>query len=133
MNKTHCVGTQVLALGLLLFSGGLPSPAQTPDNKDKSDNTKANKRDRSPDEATADQQKMNAEDTALVGKIRKSIIADKSLSTYAHNIKIISQNGIVTLKGPVRSDAEVKTIVSKATEAAGGGDKVVNQITVERQ
>ena len=57
---------------------------------------------------TADQQKMNAADQEITRKIRRSIIADKSLSTYAHNIKIISQDGAVTLKGPVKSDAERK-------------------------
>jgi hyperosmotically inducible protein len=90
-----------------------------------------NKRDRSPAEATADRQKMNPADRALTAKIRKSVMADKSLSSYAHNVKIISQNGTVTLKGPVHSDEEVKTIVSKATDEAGSSDKVVNQLTVK--
>ena len=67
----------------------------------------------------------------MTAQIRKSIMADKSLSTYAHNVKIITQNGTVTLKGPVRSDDEVKTIMAKATEVAGGGDKVVNQLEVK--
>ena len=58
-------------------------------------------------------------------------MADKALSTYAHNVKIISQNGIVTLKGPVRSDDEVRSIMAKAVEAAGGSDKVVNQMSVK--
>jgi hyperosmotically inducible periplasmic protein len=57
--------------------------------------------------------KMNAADRTLTQKIRKSVMADKSLSTYAHNVKIISQDGMVTLKGPVRSDDEKKTIVAK--------------------
>ena len=47
---------------------------------------------------------MNDIDQELTWSIRQAIIADKSLSTYAHNIKIISQNGMVTLKGPVMSD-----------------------------
>ena len=74
---------------------------------------------------------MNAADRALTAKIRKAVIADKSLSTYAHNVKIISQNGTVTLKGPVHSDDEVKSIMAKATDAAGGPDKVVNQMSVK--
>jgi osmotically-inducible protein OsmY len=61
----------------------------------------------------------------------KAVMADKSLSTYAHNIKIISQNGIVTLKGPVRTDEEVKSIMSKAVEVAGSPDKVVNEMSVK--
>ena len=97
----------------------------------KPDNTAVNKRDQNPAEATADQQKMNAADRALTAKIRKSVMADKSLSTYAHNVKIISQNGTVTLKGPVHSDDEVKSIMAKATEGAGSPDKVVNQRSVK--
>ncbi len=99
--------------------------AQTPP-----DNSKMNKGDASSTAVTADQQKMNAADRTLTQKIRKSVISDKSLSTYAHNVKIISQNGMVTLKGPVRSDDEKKSIVAKATEIAGGADKVSDQMTV---
>jgi osmotically-inducible protein OsmY len=58
-------------------------------------------------------------------------MADKSLSTYAHNVKIISQDGTVTLKGPVRSDDEVASIVSKATDITGSVDKVINQMSVK--
>ncbi len=83
------------------------------------------------DTPTADQQKMNPSDRHLTAQIRKSIMADKSLSTYAHNIKIISQDGTVTLKGPVRSDDEVKSIVAKAAEVTGSSDKVVNQLEVK--
>jgi hyperosmotically inducible protein len=67
----------------------------------------------------------------LTAKIRKAVMADKNLSSYAHNVKIISQNGTVTLKGPVHSDDEVKSIMSKATEGAGSPDKVVNQMSVK--
>jgi len=55
---------------------------------------------------------------------------DKSLSTYAHNVKIVSQHGKVTLKGPVRSEEEKKTVEDKATEVAGAGN-VTNQMTVK--
>jgi hyperosmotically inducible periplasmic protein len=105
--------------------------AQAPETQVQPDNTKVNKQDRDEKRVTADQQKMNPTDRELTQRIRKSIMADKALSTYAHNVKIISQNGTVTLKGPVRSDEEVKTIVAKATEVAGDGEKVVNQLTVK--
>jgi hyperosmotically inducible periplasmic protein len=101
------------------------------DGQTKPDNTSVNQRDKNPGEATADNQKMNAADRALTAKIRKAVIADKSLSTYAHNIKIISRDGMVTLKGPVHSDDEVKSLVAKAADAAGGPDKVVNQLAVK--
>jgi osmotically-inducible protein OsmY len=132
MNINRTAKTKGLVLTLLLSaSWAVPVRAQSADSQPKPDNTSVNKRDRDPAEATADQQKMNPADRALTAKIRKSIMADKSLSTYAHNVKIISQNGTVTLKGPVRSDDELKTIVSKATDEAGSSDKVVNQLAVK--
>ena len=74
---------------------------------------------------------MNPADRQLTQKIRRSIMADKTLSTYAHNVKIISQDGVVTLKGPVRSDDELHTVMAKASDAAGSPDKIVNQMTVQ--
>jgi osmotically-inducible protein OsmY len=93
------------------------------------DNTKVNKADRAKGAVTADQQKETAADRDLTKKIRQAVVGDKSLSTYAHNVKIVSQNGQVTLKGPVRSEEEKATIAAKATEIAGDG-KVTNEITV---
>jgi hyperosmotically inducible periplasmic protein len=98
----------------------------------KPDNTKVNQRDRNAAEVTAGQQKENAADRELTRKIRRSIMADKSLSSYAHNIKIISQNGTVTLKGPVKSDNEKQVIVAKAVAVAGNADKVTDQISVKQ-
>ena len=96
------------------------------------DNTKMNKRDQRAGAKTADQQKMNAADQELTRSIRAAIIADKSLSMYAHNIKIISQDGMVTLKGPVKSDAEKKTVMAKAVEVTHSADKVTDQISVKK-
>jgi hyperosmotically inducible protein len=95
------------------------------------DNTKVNERDRNAAEATADQQKSNAADMKTTQSIRRSILADKSLSSYAHNIKIISQNGVVTLKGPVKSDAEKAAIITKAVAVTGSADRVTDQISVK--
>jgi hyperosmotically inducible protein len=118
-----------IALGLLLGGGGFPAAAQ--DTKAPApDNTKVNKRDRSKAEPTADQGKNNVNDRDIMQKIRKSIMDDKDLSTYAHNVKIVSQNGKVTLKGPVRSEEEKKTIEQKAEEVAGAGN-VTNEITIK--
>jgi hyperosmotically inducible periplasmic protein len=94
------------------------------------DNTKVNQRDRNKTEPTADQQKENQPDRELARQIRRSIVQDKSLSTYAHNVKIIAQNGMVTLKGPVRSDEEKTVVEAKATEIAGP-DKVTNHLEVK--
>jgi hyperosmotically inducible protein len=98
--------------------------------KPAADNTKTNQRDRSASEPTADQAKNNTSDRDVMQKIRKSLMDDKSLSTYAHNVKIIAQGGKVTLKGPVRSEEEKQTIEQKATEIAGSGN-VTDEITVK--
>jgi hyperosmotically inducible periplasmic protein len=100
-------------LAILFCAAAVIGYAQTPDTSTKPDNTKVNKRDRNAGEATADQQKTNAAEQEMSRKIRRSIMADKSLSTYAHNIKIISQDGAVTLKGPVKSNEEKESVVSK--------------------
>jgi hyperosmotically inducible protein len=121
-----------LVLPILFLTVAVVGYGQTPDtNAPNPDNTKVNKRDRNAGEATADQQKANATDRELTRKIRRSITADKSLSTYAHNIKIISQNGAVTLKGPVKSDDEKKSIVAKAVAVTGSADTVTDQISVK--
>jgi len=94
------------------------------------DNTKMNERDRNANEPTADRQKDNRSDREITQQVRKAIVKDKSLSTYAHNVKVITQNGMVTLKGPVRSEEEKKAIEAKAAEVAGP-DKVTNQLDVK--
>ncbi len=94
------------------------------------DNTQVNKRDRSKTAPTADQAKNTTNDREIMQKIRKAVVDDKSLSTYAHNVKIISQHGKVTLKGPVRSEEEKSTIEKIATDVAGAGN-VDDQITVK--
>jgi len=93
------------------------------------DNTKVNTRDRQPGAVTADQQKNNLTDREVTQKIRQSLMKDKDLSTYAHNVKIVSQNGQVTLKGPVRSEAEKQTVEAKAVEVTGAGH-VVNELSI---
>src|SRR5512138_3627387 len=70
----------------------------------KPDNTGVNKRDRDSGALTAGKQTNNPADRRLVRQIRRDIVKDKSLSTYAHNVKIITENGAVTLRGPVRSE-----------------------------
>jgi hyperosmotically inducible periplasmic protein len=95
------------------------------------DNTAVNKRDRDRSEPTADQQKSNVSDRDLTKRIRQSIMGDKSLSTYAHNVKVISQNGVVTIKGPVRSEEEKRAIEAKAMDVVGSGGKVNNELSVK--
>ena len=92
-------------------------------------NTKVNQRDRNQSEPTADQQKENTSDRQLTQQIRRAIVKDKNLSSDAHNVKIITQNGAVTLKGPVKSEEEKQAIESKAAEVAGAG-KVNSELQV---
>ena len=94
------------------------------------DNTKVNKRDQNRGEPTADQQKEDRADREMARHIRRAIMKDKSLSTNAHNCKVIVQNGMVTLKGPVKSDDEKRTIEAMATKVAGEG-KVTNELEVK--
>jgi len=91
------------------------------------DNTKANQRDQS--EATADRQKENPTDRQLAQQIRRSLMKDKSLSTNAHNVKVIAQNGAVTLKGPVDSESEKQAVEAKAAQVAGSGN-ITSEIEV---
>jgi len=120
----------VLVLAMFLgLSSGLAQDADSQQTPSAGDNTKINQRDRNKTEPTADQQKENRSDRELTREIRRALVKDKSLSTYAHNIKVISQNGMVTLKGPVRSEEEKQAVESKAVEVAGQG-KVTNEVQV---
>jgi len=95
-------------------------PGQQPDN------TKTNKG----EQPTAGQAKNNASDKDVMQNIRKAIVSDKDLSTYAHNVKVIAKDGKVILKGPVRSEEEKAAIESKAVEVAGAGN-VINELTIK--
>lgn len=68
-------------------------------------------------------------DRAITQQIRKAIHQDTSLSTYGHNVKVITQDGKVTLRGPVRSDDEKSNIEAKAVTVAGK-DNVTDQLTI---
>jgi hyperosmotically inducible protein len=131
---------QTAALAGSLFCGSLgvfaqqPATQQPPAASDSAqapagDNTKMNQQDRNDNPTTAQQQKENPSDRELTQHVRQAIMQDKSLSTYAHNVKVISRNGTVTLKGPVGSENEKQAIEAKANEVAGK-DRVVNDLTV---
>jgi hyperosmotically inducible protein len=110
------------ALCLILSLAVSPPVLLGQEEKKPPDNTATNKQDRNKEEPTADQQKENRSDRELTRQIRRSITKDKSLSTYARNIKVISQDGTVTLKGPVRSAEEKKLVEAKAAEVAGAAN-----------
>ncbi len=78
---------------------------------------------------TASTATQNKADRELTQQIRKAIVSDKSLSTQAHNVKILTRDGTVTLKGQVKTDDEKKAVEDKATSIAGNG-KVTSELTV---
>src|SRR6266568_4446635 len=117
---------RILMAGALLTASAAFAPAQ---NTPKPDNTKTNKQDRDTNTPTADKQKNNKPDRETAKEIRKAIVDDKSLSTYAHNVKVIVQHGTVTLKGPVRSEEEKKAVEEKAAAVAGASN-VKNELTI---
>ena len=94
------------------------------------DNTKVNQRDSKSAEPTADQGKNNLSDREVMRQIRSEVVKDKSLSTYGHNVKIISEHGKVTLKGPVHSNDEKNTIEQYARGVAGDGN-VTDELAVK--
>ncbi len=79
---------------------------------------------------TADQQPNDHSDIDTTAKIRRMVIADKSISTYGHNVKIIVRHGAVTLKGPVHSEQEKQSIDQMAAQVVGQ-DKVTDHMTVK--
>src|ERR1700727_2400485 len=114
----------------LIFSASLgasrlPQSGQQP----APDNTKTNQGDQNTGAMTADHQKMNPADRQTSQQIRSAIVKDKTLSTYSHNIKIITQDGKVTLKGPVRSDDDKTSLEAKAVAVAGAGN-VTHQLEI---
>jgi len=97
------------------------SPQSAPDNSQQNQNHAK----------TADSQPNTATDRATTAKVRKAIVEDKGLSTYAHNVKIITMNGQVTLKGPVKSEEEKQQVASDVT-AVISADSFTNQLTVKQ-
>ena len=126
--------TNLMCIGasLVLGSGLMAGPRQQNSPPPAADNTKTNQGDASSGAVTADQQKVNSADQAISKNIRSSIMQDKTLSTYAHNVKIIVRQGQVTLKGPVRTDDEKQKIQDVAAQVAGA-DKVTNDLSVKGQ
>jgi osmotically-inducible protein OsmY len=120
------VASAAIALSCL---PGAPAPqafAQTGTAQTAPDNTNQNK-----DHAnTADNQTNAKSDRLTTQKIRKAIMADKELSTYAHNVKIITVDGAVTLKGPVQTEDEKQKVASEAASVVSA-DKITNDLTVK--
>jgi len=117
----------ILSTVFLLPVAGLAQD-QTAPSTSAPDNSATNKE----HQTTADQQTESSSDRQITQKIRRAVVSDKSLSTNAHNCKIITRNGMVTLKGPVDSEAEKQTLASKAADIVGSPEKINNELTVKR-
>ena len=95
------------------------------------DNTKRNARDADGTTLTPLDQGENEADRTITQQIRKAVVGHDQLSTNAKNVKIITQNGVVTLRGPVKS-AEEKSTIASVAQKTGGVKRVDNQLEIER-
>jgi len=118
----------VIAATFLCLAGTVTSPVLAQDSTQTAPDNSAHNQGQM---KTADSQTNAKADRMTTAQIRKAIIADKDLSMYAHNVKIITLNGAVTLKGPVKSEEEKQKV---ASDAAGvvSADKVMNRLTVKQ-
>ena len=121
---TLALSLALLGLASVTMAQNLPPVAP--------DNSGVNVRDRNPETMTAGQQSNAKGDVELTRRIRRAVVKDNSLSMMAHNVKIISANGSVILRGPVKTEEEKATIARKA-QAIAGADKVDNQLEVKGQ
>jgi hyperosmotically inducible protein len=94
------------------------------------DNTSKNQRDRSGETRTSGDQSNSPEDVQITATIRRAVVQDHSLSATAKNVKIITADGVVTLRGPVQNEAE-KTKIAELAQAAAGNAKIDNQLEVK--
>jgi hyperosmotically inducible protein len=108
------------AIVLTCSIGYVPAHGQEPDN---SSQNKAQSQ-------TADDQKNAKNDRLLTANVRKAIVGDKNLSTYAHNVKIITHAGRVTLKGPVKSDEEKQQVLTDVASVVPS-QNISNELTVK--
>jgi hyperosmotically inducible periplasmic protein len=109
-----------------------PRDPATASDATEADNTKRNSSEQNKNTDTAEKQSNNKDDLALTQKIRQAVMNEGSLSMNAKNVKIIAQDGKITLKAPVDSQQEKDTIGTKAGEIAGK-DKVDNQLEVKAE
>jgi osmotically-inducible protein OsmY len=116
---------------LALFLTGCNRPSGTESTAVDRDNSTVNTRDRDERVKTPIDQNENQTDIDITASIRKQVV-DTEMSVNAQNVKIITQDGKVTLRGPVKSEEEKKKIEQIASTVAGA-DKVDNQLEVEQQ
>ncbi|MDY7540674.1 BON domain-containing protein [Undibacterium sp. RTI2.1] len=94
------------------------------------DNSEMNVRDKSNVTATPQDQSNSAGDRKLLSLVRRNIVHEKSLSMSAHNIKIMTSDGVVTLRGPVKNKEE-KVKLEKVTLDTPGVKSIDDQLDVK--
>jgi len=104
--------------------------AMAADDKTKPDNTAINERDRSGETQTSGDQSNSSADLKTTQAIRQALMKDRELSTTAKNIKIITNNAQVTLRGPVKN-AQEKAKIDQLARSAAGGAKIDDQLDVK--
>lgn len=104
----------------------------TPSTSAQPDNSRVNARDKAGVTATPEKQTNASADRHLLADVRKTVVNDKSLSTAAHNVKIVVAGGIVTLRGPVKTTEE-KAKVEALAKQVSGVSAVDNQLEVKAQ
>jgi osmotically-inducible protein OsmY len=123
---------EVLAVGVILAGGlGAPALATTAVAETSADNSARNERDRSGSSLTPEDQGTSKQDVTITQEIRKEVVANDSLSVNAKNVKIITVDGFVTLRGPVKSEGEKTTILALASRTPGVRG-VNSQLEIER-
>lgn len=121
--------------GLLLMTGAVQADQNSPlylaaGKSSAAENTERNVRDKGDTTLTPEDQKENESDINITANIRKAITDRESLSVNAHNIKIISRNGVVTLRGPVNSSTE-STEIQQIVKQTPGVTQVDNQLEIK--
>ncbi len=120
-----------ITLSLLCLTAlSISAFAQDEHNAAAADNSARNERDRSGENKTSFDRGNNKADTDTTAAIRRAIVGDDTLGMTAKNIKIITENGVVTLRGPVKSDSE-KARIAELAQRAAGHSKVDNQLEVK--
>jgi osmotically-inducible protein OsmY len=112
------VSSSILALALAAFGTAAMADNETPASA-QPDNSATNKVVIDNGQPTADDASNAKTDVELAASVRKAIVKDKSLSTKAHNVKIIAKNGQVTVSGPVKDEAERQAVTKIATDLVG--------------
>lgn len=119
--------------GSLLLAGPVRAEQDTPaylTENSALENTERNVRDKANTTLTPEDQKETKQDIKITARLRKALIRYKTLSVNAQNVKIITRNGMVTLRGPVESEAE-RTELKKLALHTPGVKQVDNQLEIK--